>query len=149
MVEWLSLYLGGKLSPTALDYGCALLLNLCLDPSGRSAASRVATIFTTTIANLISDHKLQVCTYINGILFTILGIAQIKARVKEINLVNTVKEKLNNHHCKDDEKQLPIIYKILNGESKYDVKSHHRYDLCRASFITDFSPCQQSKYDVT
>uniref|UniRef100_A0A158Q901 LisH domain-containing protein ARMC9 n=1 Tax=Elaeophora elaphi TaxID=1147741 RepID=A0A158Q901_9BILA len=115
MVEWLSLYLGGKLSPTALDYGCALLLNLCLDPSGRSAASRVATIFITTIANLISDSKLQVCTYINGILFTILGIAQIKARVKEINLVNTVREKLHNHHCKDDEKQLPIIYKILNG----------------------------------
>ncbi|KAK6104590.1 hypothetical protein QQG55_16840 [Brugia pahangi] len=115
MVEWLSIYLGGKLSPTALDYGCALLLNLCLDPSGRSAASRVATIFTTTIANLISDHKLQVCTYINGILFTILGIAQIKARVKEINLINAVKEKINNHHCKDDEKQLPIIYKILNG----------------------------------
>ncbi|CAG9530005.1 unnamed protein product [Cercopithifilaria johnstoni] len=116
MVEWLSLYLGSsKLSPTALDYGCALLLNLCLDPSGRSAASRVATIFTATIANLISDRKLQVCTYINGILFTILGIAQIKARVKEINLVNTVKEKLNNRHCKDDEKQLPIIYKILNG----------------------------------
>ncbi|EFO23439.1 hypothetical protein LOAG_05042 [Loa loa] len=115
MVEWLSIYLGGKLSPTALDYGCALLLNLCLDPSGRSAASRVAAIFTTTIANLISDHKLQVCTYINGILFTILGTAQIKARVKEINLVNTVKEKLNNHHCKDDENQLPIIYKILNG----------------------------------
>ncbi|KAM3718492.1 LisH domain-containing protein [Dirofilaria immitis] len=119
MVEWLSLYLGGKLSPTALDYGCALLLNLCLDQSGRSAASRVAAIFTTTIANLISDHKLQVCTYINGILFTILGIAQIKARVKEINLVNTVKEKLNNHHCKDDEKQLPIIYKILNGGQNY------------------------------
>ncbi|MCP9263644.1 hypothetical protein DINM_007031 [Dirofilaria immitis] len=117
MVEWLSLYLGGKLSPTALDYGCALLLNLCLDQSGRSAASRVAAIFTTTIANLISDHKLQVCTYINGILFTILGIAQIKARVKEINLVNTVKKKLNNHHCKDDEKQLPIIYKILNGDT--------------------------------
>ncbi|VIO94664.1 Uncharacterized protein BM_BM4609 [Brugia malayi] len=116
MVEWLSIYLGGKLSPTALDYGCALLLNLCLDPSGRSAASRVATIFTTTIANLISDHKLQVCTYINGILFTILGIAQIKARVKEINLINAVKEKINNHHCKDDEKQLPIIYKILNGD---------------------------------
>lgn len=60
MVEWLSLYLGGNLSPTALDYGCALLLNLCLDPSGRSAASRVSTIFTTTIANLISNHKLQV-----------------------------------------------------------------------------------------
>nr|CTP81525.1 Bm4609 [Brugia malayi] len=119
MVEWLSIYLGGKLSPTALDYGCALLLNLCLDPSGRSAASRVATIFTTTIANLISDHKLQVCTYINGILFTILGIAQIKARVKEINLINAVKEKINNHHCKDDEKQLPIIYKILNGASPY------------------------------
>lgn len=60
MVEWLSLYLGSKLSPTSLDYGCALLLNLCLDPSGRSAASRVATVFTATIANLISDHKLQV-----------------------------------------------------------------------------------------
>lgn len=60
VVEWLSLYLGGKLSATALDYGCALLLNLCLDPSGRSAASRIATVFITTISNLISDRKLQV-----------------------------------------------------------------------------------------
>lgn len=57
----------------------------------------------------------QVCTYINCILFTILGIAQIKARVREISLANTVKEKLNSHHCHDDDKQLPIIHKILNG----------------------------------
>ncbi|VDM91976.1 unnamed protein product, partial [Litomosoides sigmodontis] len=115
VVEWLSVYLGSKLSATALDYGCALLLNLCLDPSGRSAASRITTIFITTIANLISDHKLQVCKYINGILFTILGIAQMKVRVKEINLIDTIKEKLSNHHCEDDEKQLPIICKILSG----------------------------------
>lgn len=65
MVEWLSVYLGGKLSPTALEYGCALLLNLCLDPSGRSAVARVAPIFLTTIANLISDHKLQVIEFSN------------------------------------------------------------------------------------
>uniref|UniRef100_A0A183E5X4 RICTOR_V domain-containing protein n=1 Tax=Gongylonema pulchrum TaxID=637853 RepID=A0A183E5X4_9BILA len=115
MLEWLSIYLGGKPSPAALDYGCALLLNLCLHPFGRSAASRAATIFMATIATLMADLKLPVCYYVNGVLYSVLGVARVRARAREINLANIVKEKMEQNHCSDDGKQLPTIFKILIG----------------------------------
>lgn len=68
-----------------------------------------------TVAALTFLHVIQVCNYVNGMLYSVLGVARVKARAREINLANIVKEKLDRNHCNDDSKQLPIILKILDG----------------------------------
>ncbi|GIL89185.1 hypothetical protein Vretifemale_16989 [Volvox reticuliferus] len=80
MVEWVVDFLQdlSTVSPTAVEYGTALLMNLCLRSAGRAAATGYAVPLLSLCESLLDCSNDQVHTYINGTLYSIFSRAAIR-----------------------------------------------------------------------
>ncbi|GLI60240.1 hypothetical protein VaNZ11_002329 [Volvox africanus] len=79
-VEWVVDFLQdlSTVTPTAVEYGTALLMNLCLRSAGRAAAARCALPLLSLCESLLDCSNDQVHTYINGTLYSIFSRASIR-----------------------------------------------------------------------
>ncbi|GIL56324.1 hypothetical protein Vafri_11698 [Volvox africanus] len=79
-VEWVVDFLQdlSTVSPTAVEYGTALLMNLCLRSAGRAAATRCAVPLLSLCESLLDCSNDQVHTYVNGTLYSIFSRASIR-----------------------------------------------------------------------
>ncbi|VDK46821.1 unnamed protein product [Anisakis simplex] len=115
MLEWLAYVLDNKVSAFALEYGCALLMNLCLNPASSSALTRVSIPLLNTVSALLKNNNKEICKYINGVLYGIMCVGRLRARAKETDLETRIKTKLDDAHCEDDMLQLPVLLKLFNS----------------------------------
>ncbi|VDD95479.1 unnamed protein product, partial [Enterobius vermicularis] len=111
MFEWLVHYLQTNLNNFALEFGCALMLNLSLNPVSHSTASRIA------------NH----CT----LKHLIISVAS------QMGIESALKLKMDRHHCSDDLAQIPQIFKVLRRgmlsskeKTKFFLEKKNRRSLC-------------------
>lgn len=81
-----------KLSGFSLDYFTALLMNLCLRRNGKQRCEQNPKEILGVLQNLLYYDSVQVRTFVNGILFSILTRKPIKEAAAEINLLENLKE---------------------------------------------------------
>ncbi|KAK0394672.1 hypothetical protein QR680_000867 [Steinernema hermaphroditum] len=116
MIEWLTSLLDAKPGNFSLEYGSALLMNLCLNPVSHSTILRTTDSLVGMLANLIKHDNTQICPYVNGTLYSILSLAKVRMRARELDLETLIKEKLEMADCDEDEIQLPFVLRQLKGE---------------------------------
>ncbi|KHN85025.1 LisH domain-containing protein ARMC9 [Toxocara canis] len=120
MLEWLAYVLDSKINAFALEYGCALLMNLCLNPVSNSTLGRVSIPLLNTISSLLRNDNKEICKYVNGVLYSVMCVGRVRARAKEIDLETQIKTKLDSAHCDDDIMQLPVVLKLFNSASEQE-----------------------------
>uniref|UniRef100_A0A915BW67 LisH domain-containing protein n=1 Tax=Parascaris univalens TaxID=6257 RepID=A0A915BW67_PARUN len=118
MLEWLAYVLESKINAFTLEYGCALLMNLCLNPASNSALARVCNPLLNTVSTLLKNESKEICKYVNGILCSMMCVGRVRARAKEIDLEAQVKVKLDAAHCDDDVAQLPLLLKLFSSDNE-------------------------------
>ncbi|GLC64972.1 LisH domain-containing protein armc9 [Pleodorina starrii] len=79
-VQWVVDFLQDlrTVSPTAIEYGTALLMNLCLRSCGRVAAASCAVPLLRLCESLLNCDNDQVHTYVNGTLYSVFSRAAIR-----------------------------------------------------------------------
>jgi hypothetical protein len=103
LIDWLVSYIStlvSKMSDYCLEYATALLMNLCLNSTGRVACVRVADALMKLMIVLMAHNNndvwiifslyiyllllSQIQPYVNGILYSALGSARIRMKAKEL-----------------------------------------------------------------
>ncbi|KAJ3411667.1 LisH domain-containing protein armc9 [Chytridiales sp. JEL 0842] len=75
-----------SLSEYEIEYGVALLMNLCLRTEGRRQCAQEVEKTMSILAVLLENESLQVKTYVNGALYSLLSEPVFRERAKEIGL---------------------------------------------------------------
>ncbi|TMS34578.1 hypothetical protein L596_002140 [Steinernema carpocapsae] len=122
MIEWLTNLLDSRPGNFSLEYGSALLMNLCLNPVSHSTILRTTDSLLAMLANLIKHDNTQICPYVNGTLYSILSLAKVRMRARELDLETLIKDKLEMADCDEDEIQLPFVLRQLKGEMLFALK---------------------------
>uniref|UniRef100_A0A158R5Q9 PUL domain-containing protein n=1 Tax=Syphacia muris TaxID=451379 RepID=A0A158R5Q9_9BILA len=122
MMEWLTFYLETmNVDNFPLEYGCALLLNLSINPASHSTASRIANQLVATLISLLKRDNETICKYVNGALFVLLSINRVASAASQIGLETVLRSKLERRHCNDDVMQIPQIFKVLRGGNAVNI----------------------------
>ncbi|KAI6172200.1 LisH domain-containing protein ARMC9 [Aphelenchoides besseyi] len=116
MIEWLLQFLEGQPGNFALEFGTALLMNLCLNTVSQSTVLRFKDQLLALMLQLLKHPNPQIAPYINGTLYCILGFAKIRSTAKEMAVEQMLLNKLNKADGEENEQQLPILIKVLRGE---------------------------------
>ncbi|KAI6197109.1 LisH domain-containing protein ARMC9 [Aphelenchoides besseyi] len=116
MIEWLLQFLEGHPGNFALEFGTALLMNLCLNTVSQSTVLRFKDQLLALMLHLLKHPNPQIAPYINGTLYCILGFAKIRSTAKEMAVEQMLLNKLNKADGEENEQQLPILIKVLRGE---------------------------------
>ncbi|KAI6242630.1 LisH domain-containing protein ARMC9 [Aphelenchoides fujianensis] len=101
MIEWLLGFLEGQPGNFALEFGTALLMNLCLNAVSQSTVLRFKDQLLALMLQLLKHPNPQIAPYVNGTLYCILGFLLTK---------------LNKADGEENEQQLPVLIKVLRGE---------------------------------
>ncbi|CAD5215269.1 unnamed protein product [Bursaphelenchus xylophilus] len=118
MIEWLVSFLDQQPGNFALEFGTALLTNLCLNAVSQSTVLRLKDQLLALMLKLLKHPNIQIASYINGTLYCIFGFAKIRSTAKEMAFEQILTNKLNKCEGKDNELQLPIVIKVLKGEQE-------------------------------
>jgi hypothetical protein len=91
IIKWLMPLLGktDRLSDYTLEYGVALLMNLCLRTSGRKKCAEIAEQAITVLSSLLTHPNQETRPYVNSSLYSILTLKSV--RDKAIQLVCLIK----------------------------------------------------------
>ena len=79
---------GETLSEYTIEYSCALLMNLSLRTSGKRACAKSEHNALMILAELARSENVQVRTYVNGTLYSILALPEMRMRALEMDLPN-------------------------------------------------------------
>ncbi|KAI8927019.1 hypothetical protein BC831DRAFT_454204 [Entophlyctis helioformis] len=107
------------LSDYTIEYGTALLMNLCLRTAGKRECSLDPSRTLSILNELIEHDNLQVKTYVNGTLYSVLSEPSIRARARAIGM----EEQLRYLRQVSDEqlvKQIDFVIDRLNGAGEGD-----------------------------
>ncbi|CAD5210704.1 unnamed protein product [Bursaphelenchus okinawaensis] len=118
MIEWLISYLDQQPGNFALEFGTALLTNLCLNAVSQSTVLRLKDQLLALMLKLLKHPNIQIAPYLNGTLYCIFGFAKIRSTAKEMAFEQILTNKLNKCEGKENELQLPIVIKVLKGEQE-------------------------------
>ena len=93
VIAWLVQQLADidALSQYSVEYGTALLMNLSLRSAGKSKCTQPDLDILSVLSQLMESDSMQVRTYVNGTLYSILMRASLKARAAEIGLPDSLK----------------------------------------------------------
>lgn len=108
------------LSGFSLDYFTALLMNLCLRKDGKLRCEQKAEEYLTVLKELIYIDSVQIRTFVNGILFSILTRAKIKEAAKTMNLLEDLKE-LREQIDERFQKQIDFIIQQTEKEQSEEL----------------------------
>ncbi|XP_043196304.1 lisH domain-containing protein ARMC9-like [Amphibalanus amphitrite] len=117
MVEWLVGFLQdhATIAPYTLEYGCALLMNLCLRTAGRQKCAPHVNSVLKLLTDLLGSSYAQVLPYVNGTLYSLLGQPEIRARATKLGL-GQVLEYFMEQGSTDLRRQLEYIMRQYRGE---------------------------------
>lgn len=84
MVQWLIDLLEehDQLSEYGLEYSSALCMNLCLRPSGRKMCAPIAKKALKVLSDLLGHEQKEIVPYVNGTLYSILGVPEIRKEAR-------------------------------------------------------------------
>ena len=80
-----------SLSQYSVEYGTALLMNLSLRTAGKGKCTDPELDILNVLSQLMEHESMQVRTYVNGTLYSVLVKASLKARAAEIGLPDSLK----------------------------------------------------------
>ncbi|XP_076330178.1 lisH domain-containing protein ARMC9-like isoform X2 [Tachypleus tridentatus] len=113
VVEWLVNTLGKAtetLSDYGLEYGVALLMNLCLRTSGKKRCIDMAQRILQLLVDLLKLQNSEILPYVNGTLYSLLSVPEIKNKAQEMKLENTLQQ-LMNESSNDAQRQIEYVLK--------------------------------------
>jgi len=117
VIAWLVTQLADidSLSQYAVEYGTALLMNLSLRSAGKTRCTDDALDILTVLSQLMESDSMQVRTYVNGTLYSILVRAPLKDRANEIGLPDSLQE-LIKHSDETFARQINYILEQIDKE---------------------------------
>ena len=80
-----------SLSQYSVEFGTALLMNLSLRTAGKAKCAADDSQILDVLSQLMENDSLQVRTYVNGTLYSILTRSLLKERALEIGLPDSLK----------------------------------------------------------
>ena len=104
-----------SLSAYSVQYGTALLMNLSLRTAGKGKCADDELDILNVLSQLMEHESMQVRTYINGTLYSILVKATLKARAEEIGLPEQLKLQMG-HSDETFARQINYILEQIEKE---------------------------------
>lgn len=80
-----------ELCQYSVEYGTALLMNLSLRTAGKAKCASPALDILPVLSQLMESDSLQVRTYVNGTLYSILVRSELKEKAEEIGLPDSLR----------------------------------------------------------
>lgn len=117
MIQWLCsiLRLPKNLSEYTLEYSTALLMNLSLRTAGKNVCEDPSMHILELLANLIKYDNIQVRTYINGTLYSVLTRQSLKSKAKAMNL-EVLLNRLSSESDEAFRTQIDYVLEQMNCE---------------------------------
>merc|ERR1719291_234678 len=93
VISWLVSALADvdTLSQYSVEYGTALLMNLSLRSAGKAKCASPELDVLSVLSQLMESDSLQVRTYVNGTLYSVLVRGSLKERAHEIGLADSLR----------------------------------------------------------
>ncbi|KAI9143232.1 hypothetical protein BKA69DRAFT_1037040 [Paraphysoderma sedebokerense] len=108
-----------SLSEYSVEYGVALLMNLCLRTSGKKQCAENPTHVLKVLNMMIEHENLQVKTYVNGTLYSILSETRIRDQARAMGMLELLKL-LRNAADELVQRQVDYVIDQLNSDSVDD-----------------------------
>ncbi|CAF0774210.1 unnamed protein product [Adineta ricciae] len=133
MIKWLVPLLSktDDLSDYTLEYGVALLMNLCLRTNGRKKCAEIAEQVITVLSNLLSHPNHETRPYVNSSLYSVLTVKLIRDKANELNLDNRLRALIRTETYNSETKgQLEFLLNLLckNGDQVLEQTSDNEQD---------------------
>jgi hypothetical protein len=124
VIAWLVRQLADvdSLSQYSVEYGTALLMNLSLRTAGKSKCTDPEMDILVVLSQLTEHESLQVRTYVNGTLYSILVKGSLKARAEEIGLPDSLKL-LIEHSDETFARQINYILEQISKEEEEEEEA--------------------------
>lgn len=104
-----------SLSEYSIEYGSALLMNLCLRTIGKQEACRNPELTIKILNELIDYDNIQVKTYVNGCLYSLFADYVMREHAQGIGMESQL-QYLKQHSDEALSKQIDfVIAKLMNG----------------------------------
>ena len=104
-----------SLSQYSVEYGTALLMNLSLRGAGKTKCAEPDLDVLTVLSQLMESDSMQVRTYVNGTLYSILVRGSLKQRADEIGLADSLRA-LIEHSDETFARQINYILEQIEKE---------------------------------
>ncbi|CAF1197448.1 unnamed protein product [Adineta steineri] len=115
-IKWLIPLLShtDRLSDYTLEYGVALLMNLCLRTNGRKKCAEIAEQAITVLSSLLTHPNQETRPYVNSSLYSILTLKSIRDRAMSLNLDNHLRSLIRVEKTNSETKgQLEFLLNLL------------------------------------
>ncbi|UJR25899.1 hypothetical protein I4U23_007247 [Adineta vaga] len=116
MIKWLVPLLNktDDLSDYTLEYGVALLMNLCLRTNGRKKCTEIAEQVITVLSTLLSHSNHETRPYVNSSLYSVLTVKLIRDKANELSLDNRLRSLIRTETSNSETKgQLEFLLNLL------------------------------------
>ncbi|CAF2632740.1 unnamed protein product [Rotaria sp. Silwood2] len=116
IIKWLIPLLGKteRLSDYTLEYGVALLMNLCLRTNGRKKCAGIAEQAITVLSALLTHPNHETRPYVNSSLYSILTLKSIRDKAMQLNLDNRLRSIIQTEKTNSETKgQLEFLLNLL------------------------------------
>ncbi|XP_062505500.1 lisH domain-containing protein ARMC9-like isoform X3 [Corticium candelabrum] len=129
IIDWLVTVLQDQesLSNYSLHYTTALLMNLCLRTSGKLQCIRIAGKTLKCLSDLLEHEDVEVRSYVNGALYSILAVPQIREEARAMGMEEILQGLMQSSEA-DLSSQLEYIIKQLRNEQPCDESSDDEGD---------------------
>ncbi|CAF1106340.1 unnamed protein product [Rotaria sp. Silwood1] len=115
-IKWLIPLLSktDRLSDYTLEYGVALLMNLCLRTNGRKKCTAIAEQAITVLSALLTHPNHETRPYVNSSLYSILTLKSIRDKAMQLNLDNRLRSIIQTEKTNSETKgQLEFLLNLL------------------------------------
>ncbi|CAF2004352.1 unnamed protein product [Rotaria magnacalcarata] len=116
IIKWLITILSktDRLSDYTLEYGVALLMNLCLRTNGRKKCATIAEQAITVLSSLLTHPNHETRPYVNSSLYSILTLKSIRDKAMQLNLDNRLRVIIETERSNSETKgQLEFLLNLL------------------------------------
>ncbi|CAF0870195.1 unnamed protein product [Rotaria sordida] len=123
IIKWLLSLLGktDRLSDYTLEYGVALLMNLCLRTSGRKKCAAIAEQAITVLSALLTHPNHETRPYVNSSLYSILTLKSIRDKAMQLNLDHRLRSIIQTEKTNSETKgQLEFLLNLLHKGGDQD-----------------------------
>ncbi|XP_067941355.1 lisH domain-containing protein ARMC9-like isoform X2 [Watersipora subatra] len=116
IIEWLIRLLkeNDDLSDYNLEYAVALTMNLCLRNAGKMRCAREPKLVLEVLSDLLGHENLEIRPYVNGALYSILGIPSIRDKARSMGMEDILRCFIKDGQA-DMNRQIEFIIKQLNS----------------------------------
>ncbi|CAH8472870.1 unnamed protein product [Schistosoma turkestanicum] len=106
-----------NLSDYTLEYAVALCMNLCLRNSGKQCCIPITGRLLNVLMDLLSTDNNDIIPYINGALYSILSLAEIRKTAEKMNLKHILKKFIKPNQPEIN-RQFEFILQRLNSSEQ-------------------------------